>query len=133
MALYDKMIKAIKKEIIIRSKNYNDEIQTIYYGGGTPSLLKIKDINDIFKSIQNNYSLSKNLEVTIEANPDDLTKSKLKSLSRTKINRISLGIQTLNDDALKLMKRVHSSKQSIESIENSLLFQIGLKFLNLSL
>ena len=122
MALYDKMIKAIKKEIIIRSKNYNDEIQTIYYGGGTPSLLKIKDINDIFKSIQNNYSLSKNLEVTIEANPDDLTKSKLKSLSRTKINRISLGIQTLNDDALKLMKRVHSSKQSIESIENSLLF-----------
>ena len=47
MALYDKMIKAIKKEIIIRSKNYNDEIQTIYYGGGTPSLLKIKDINDI--------------------------------------------------------------------------------------
>ena len=53
MALYDKMIKAIKKEIIIRSKNYNDEIQTIYYGGGTPSLLKIKDINDIFKSIQN--------------------------------------------------------------------------------
>jgi len=122
MALYDKMIKAIKKEIIIRSKNYNDEIQTIYYGGGTPSLLKIKDINDIFKSIQNNYSLSKNLEVTIEANPDDLTKSKLKSLSRTRINRISLGIQTLNDDALKLMKRVHSSKQSIESIENSLLF-----------
>ena len=96
MALYDKMIKAIKKEIIFRSKNYNDEIQTIYYGGGTPSLLKIKDINDIFKSIQNNYSLSKNLEVTIEANPDDLTKSKLKSLSRTKINRISLGLSLIH-------------------------------------
>ena len=128
MALYEKIIKAIKKEIIIRSKNYNDEIETIYFGGGTPSLLKIKDINDIFQSIENNYSLSKNLEVTIEANPDDLTKNKLKSLSRTKINRISLGIQTLNDDALKLMKRVHTSKQSIESIENSLLF-----FKNLSI
>ena len=122
------MIEAIKKEISLRSKNYNDEIETIYYGGGTPSLLKIEDITDIFESIEKNYSLSKNLEVTIEANPDDLTKSKLKSLSKTKINRISLGIQTLNDDALKLMKRVHSSKQSIESIENSLVF-----FKNLSI
>ena len=128
MALYEKMIEAIKKEIILRSKNYNDEIETIYYGGGTPSLLKIDDITDINESIEKNYSLSKNLEVTIEANPDDLTKSKLKSLSTTKINRISLGIQTLNDDALKFMKRVHSSKQSIESIENSLLF-----FKNLSI
>lgn len=128
MALYEKMIEAIKKEINLRSKNYNDEIETIYFGGGTPSLLKIKDINDIFQSIENNYRLSKNLEITIEANPDDLTKSKIKSLSRTKINRISLGIQTLNDDALKFMKRVHSSKQSIESIENSLLF-----FKNLSI
>ena len=128
MVLYDKMIEAIKKEIIVRSKNCNDEIETIYYGGGTPSLLKIKDINDIFESIENNYRLSKNPEVTIEANPDDLTKSKLKSLSTTKINRISLGIQTLDDDALKFMKRVHSSKQSIESIENSLVF-----FKNLSI
>tara|TARA_B100000886_G_scaffold80516_1_gene52378 strand:+ start:13831 stop:14961 length:1131 start_codon:yes stop_codon:yes gene_type:complete len=128
IALYEKMIEAIKKEIILRSKNYNDEIETIYYGGGTPSLLKIEDITEINESIENNYSLSKNIEVTIEANPDDLTKSKLKSLSTTKINRISLGIQTLNDDALKFMKRVHSSKQSIESIENSLLF-----FKNLSI
>ena len=128
MVLYDRMIEAIKKEIIIRSKNCNDEIETIYYGGGTPSLLKTKDLNDIFESIENNYRLSKNLEVTIEANPDDLTKSKLKSLSTTKINRISLGIQTLDDDALKFMKRVHSSKQSIESIENSLVF-----FKNLSI
>mgnify|MGYP005677640381 FL=1 len=118
MVLYDKMIEAIKKEIIVRSKKCNDEIETIYYGGGTPSLLKTKDINDIYESIENNYRLSKNPEVTIEANPDDLTKSKVKSLSTTKINRISLGIQTLNDDALKFMKRVHSSKQSIESIEN---------------
>ncbi|MAQ60397.1 MAG: coproporphyrinogen III oxidase, partial [Flavobacteriaceae bacterium] len=96
MGLYEKMIEAIKKEIIIRSKNYNDEIETIYFGGGTPSLLKIEDISDIFQSIENNYILSKNLEATIEANPDDLTKSKIKSLSGTKINRISLGIQTLN-------------------------------------
>ena len=51
MGLYEKMIEAIKKEIIIRSKNYNDEIETIYFGGGTPSLLKIEDISDIFKSI----------------------------------------------------------------------------------
>ena len=63
-----------------------------------------------------------NIEITIEANPDDFSKEKLKSLSKTKINRISLGVQTLNDDALKLMRRVHSSKQSIDSIENSLLF-----------
>ena len=116
------MINAIKKEIILRSKNYNDEIETIYFGGGTPSLLKIKDIDDIFLTIENNYNLSNNIEITIEANPDDFSKEKLKSLSKTKINRISLGVQTLNDDALKLMRRVHSSKQSIESIENSLLF-----------
>tara|TARA_E500000178_G_scaffold349392_1_gene406228 strand:- start:1252 stop:2289 length:1038 start_codon:yes stop_codon:yes gene_type:complete len=116
------MVNAIKKEIILRSKNYNEEIETIYYGGGTPSLLKIKDIEDIFLAIENNYNLSNNLEITIEVNPDDLSKEKLKSLSKTKINRISLGIQTLNDNSLKLMKRVHSSKQSIESIENSLLF-----------
>ena len=54
MALYEKMIEALKKEITVRSKNYNDEIETIYFGGGTPSLLKIKDINDIFQSIENN-------------------------------------------------------------------------------
>ena len=95
MVLYDRMIEAIKKEIIIRSKNCNDEIETIYYGGGTPSLLKTKDLNDIFESIENNYRLSKNPEVTIEANPDDLTKSKLKSLSNTKINRISLGLSLI--------------------------------------
>ena len=82
------MVNAIKKEIILRSKNYNDEIETIYYGGGTPSLLKIKDIEDIFLAIENNYNLSNNLEITIEANPDDLSKEKLKSLSKTKINRI---------------------------------------------
>ena len=116
------MINAIKKEIILRSKNYNDEIETIYFGGGTPSLLKIKDIDDIFLTIENNYNLCNNTEITIEANPDDFSKEKLKSLSKTKINRISLGVQTLNDDALKLMRRVHSSKQSIDSIENSLLF-----------
>ena len=116
------MINAIKKEIILRSKNYTDEIETIYFGGGTPSLLKIKDIDDIFLTIENNYNLSNNIEITIEANPDDFSKEKLKSLSKTKINRISLGVQTLNDDALKLMRRVHSSKQSIDSIENSLLF-----------
>ena len=51
MVLYDKMIEAIKKEIIVRSKNCNDEIETIYYGGGTPSLLKTKDLNDIFESL----------------------------------------------------------------------------------
>ncbi|MDC3109758.1 radical SAM family heme chaperone HemW [Flavobacteriales bacterium] len=122
LILYQEMINAIKKEVILRSKNYNDEIETIYFGGGTPSLLKIKDIDDIFLTIENNYNLSNNIEITIEANPDDFSKEKLKSLSKTKINRISLGVQTLNDDALKLMRRVHSSKQSIDSIENSLLF-----------
>ncbi len=116
------MINAIKKEIILRSKNYNDEIETIYFGGGTPSLLKTKDVDDIFITIENNYNLSNNIEITIEANPDDFSKEKLKSLSKTKINRISLGVQTLNDNALKLMRRVHSSKQSIDSIENSLFF-----------
>ena len=110
------MINAIKKEIILRSKNYNDEIETIYFGGGTPSLLKIKDIDDIFLTIENSYNLCSNIEITIEANPDDFSKEKLKSLSKTKINRISLGVQTLNDDALKLMRRVHSSKQSIDLI-----------------
>lgn len=122
MLIYDNMITAIKKEIILRSESCDEEIETIYYGGGTPSLLKSKDIDGIFHAIEKNYKLSKNLEVTIEANPDDLTKNKLKSISKTRINRISLGIQTLNDDSLKFMRRVHSSKQSLESIENSLLF-----------
>ena len=111
------MIKAINKEIYQKAILNSDKVSTIYFGGGTPSILDVEEINLIIENIYKNFNVGKNIEITIEANPDDLSKHKLNDLSKTKINRISIGVQSFIDKELKIMNRVHDSKKAIKSIE----------------
>ena len=82
------MIKAINKEIYQKAILNNDKVSTIYFGGGTPSILEVEEINLIIENIYKNFNVGKNIEITIEANPDDLSKHKLNDLSKTKIKTI---------------------------------------------
>ena len=111
------MIKAINKEIYQKAILNNDKVSTIYFGGGTPSILDVEELNLIIENIYKKFKVGKNIEITIEANPDDLSTRKLNDLSKTKINRISIGVQSFIDKELKIMNRVHDSKKAIKSIE----------------
>ena len=112
------IITAIKKEIV-NEQNYLDGelINTIYFGGGTPSLLDSNSIASILQTIQNNFHLSKNIECTLEANPEDISTSKIDDWFKLGVNRISLGVQSFRDEDLNYMNRAHTKDQAIQSIE----------------
>ena len=115
-------VDALLKEIQ-RQKGYlnNQPIHTIYFGGGTPSMLSVKEINQILKQINTLFTVSSAAEITLEANPDDLNKSKLKSLkNETAINRLSMGVQSFFDDDLTYLNRVHNGNQARNAIELAL-------------
>jgi oxygen-independent coproporphyrinogen-3 oxidase len=114
-------LNALVKEIEIRKNYLGDElIETIYFGGGTPSILDIPEINLIISTIHNNFKLNDNPEITLEANPDDLNRDYLQGLiNNTPVNRLSIGVQSFYDDDLKLMNRRHSSLQAEESVKNA--------------
>lgn len=114
------MLKAICRELELRKQEFEKtRVQTIYFGGGTPSLLTSKELDTIFESITANYELASNLEITLEANPDDLTNDRLEQLSESPINRLSIGVQSFFEHDLKLMNRAHTTRQAKESIELS--------------
>jgi len=115
------LTEAICKEIIIR-KNYldkNSTINSIYFGGGTPSLLTAKQLHQILEIIHNNFKVSKNAEITLEANPDDLNTKKLKDLKLEGINRLSIGIQSFQDERLQWMNRSHNAFEAINVVNNA--------------
>ena len=116
----DKMMASLEKEIILR-KNYlqDDVIETIYFGGGTPSLIETSFINRLMNAIRKEYNVSTDAEVTVEANPDDLTKEKCEQLYSAGVNRLSIGIQSFSDTDLKFMNRAHNSKQALSSLKNA--------------
>ncbi len=109
-------IHALCKELESR-KDYLDgeEIETIYLGGGTPSQLSQEEFTEIFSYIYKVYSVSPNAEITLEANPDDLTPEYVSMLRQLPFNRISMGIQTFQEDTLKLLHRRHTSAQAVEA------------------
>ena len=115
----DLIIKAITDEIIQKAKFNNEVIETIYFGGGTPSILDLNDFAIILNSIFKNYKIGTDPEITLEANPDDLSKAKLKNLKKLSINRLSIGVQSFVEKELKLMNRAHDSNKAIKSIEMS--------------
>lgn len=94
-------------------------INTIYFGGGTPSLLSGGETNAIIDSIAAQFDLSKTPEITLETNPDDLTKEKLRELRSTPVNRFSIGVQSFSDSDLKVMNRAHNASQALYSIKAS--------------
>jgi len=108
----DEMILALANEIVMRKNEVQDQIETIYFGGGTPSVLSVEEIIFLINQIRNNYQISVNPEITIEANPNDLTSLKIRELSQSPINRLSIGIQSFFDDDLTLMNRSHNAEQS---------------------
>ncbi len=109
----DEMLTAIAKELEIRKEELHKEvIETIYFGGGTPSILSSEEIIDLLEVISKNYTLANELEITLEANPDDLNKQKIKELSETPINRLSIGIQSFFDEDLKMMNRAHNAEEA---------------------
>ena len=116
----ESVINSMLKEIEIKSVGSNDLIQTIYFGGRTPSFFATTEISKIINSISEKFQISENPEITLEANPDDLSKAKLIELSQSYINRLSIGVQSFNDDELKLMNRSHNSNDAKTCIDNAL-------------
>ena len=120
MAKKDVMISALKKEMVLRKKEFKDQVvETIYFGGGTPSVLETSEINDLINTVYSNYQVTENPEITLEANPDDLTNEKIKQLSDSSINRLSIGIQSFYDEDLKLMNRAHNAQEAVECIKEA--------------
>ena len=114
----DEMVLALAKEITLRKSEFNDEIvETIYFGGGTPSILEITDIRLLIDTIYQNYKVIENPEITVEANPDDLTETRIIELANNQINRLSIGIQSFFEDDLKLMNRAHNSAEAKQCLE----------------
>lgn len=118
--LVNEVINAIIKELSIR-KDYlkNEPVQTIYFGGGTPSLLTIQQIEKLLNTVYTNFPVEKNAEITFEANPDDLTKNYLFDLKKVGINRLSIGIQSFDDDKLKILNRRHNATQAHEAVREA--------------
>src|SRR6187431_1752139 len=113
----DKMIESICLELKEKKDYLPDQIvETIYFGGGTPSLLNKEQLSSIFQAIQANYFLSETPEVTLEANPEDITPNALDSWKSFGINRLSIGIQSFQNHYLKWMNRNHSSEDSLKSV-----------------
>ncbi len=114
----DEMILALVKEIKLRKSEFKNEIvETIYFGGGTPSILSIKDIRLLMDAVFQNYTVIENPEITVEANPDDLSKDVIIELSKNHVNRLSIGIQSFFEDDLKMMNRAHNAEEARECLE----------------
>ena len=118
MAAKPELVKAFLKEIDQRKKYLKGEkIETIYFGGGTPSVLNEDELNSILDKIRKEFLVDNNTEITLECNPDDLTKEKLTQLKKAGINRLSIGLQSFNDNELKWMNRVHMSGESLSCVK----------------
>ncbi len=113
----DLMVAAICREMELRKEELPAQnVETIYFGGGTPSILNIADIEQILDQVYRHYKVSSDPEITLEANPDDLSGLKLGQLSGSSINRLSIGVQSFYDEDLSLLNRVHNAWEAAECI-----------------
>ena len=120
----EEMVLALAKELQLRKDEFQFDaeipcIETIYFGGGTPSLLSEKELFLILEKLYKTYNVSSHAEITLEANPDDLNIDKLKELKRLEINRLSIGLQSFNDEELIWMNRAHTAAESEASVKRS--------------
>ncbi len=124
------LVNAICEELRLRKNELTGKVKTIYFGGGTPSLLTSEELQQIFTAIQTNYTISENPEITLEANPDDLIDvglsavedlkpTKLAILKKAGINRLSIGIQSFFEEDLKLMNRAHNASEALNCIKEA--------------
>jgi oxygen-independent coproporphyrinogen-3 oxidase len=116
----DELIQALVKEIELRKHELkNQTIQTIYFGGGTPSLLSNDELSLLIETIYKNYNVGEHPEITLEANPDDLTNERINELANSPVNRLSIGIQSFFEDDLKSMNRAHNSSEAKACLEHA--------------
>ena len=113
------MIDSIVKEIEIRSSEFSQNIDSIYIGGGTPSVMTNFELEAIFIALEKKISIGKIKEITIEINPEDLLSEKLDFYKKIGINRLSIGIQSMNNDVLKWMNRIHDKNQVVKGLNNT--------------
>ncbi|WP_420401987.1 radical SAM family heme chaperone HemW [Flagellimonas sp.] len=111
------MLQALCGEIRLRNAELGDaEVETIYFGGGTPSILENAEIEILIDEVYTNFKVAPNPEITLEANPDDLSKNRIVQLSKSPVNRLSIGIQSFYDEDLELMNRAHRSDEAASCI-----------------
>ncbi|CAM3562311.1 radical SAM family heme chaperone HemW [Flavobacterium chungbukense] len=126
----DEMVLALAKEIGMRknellsqsfgtARSDNEVIETIYFGGGTPSVLSNDEINFLISEVYKNYKVVENPEITLEANPDDLSTERILELSKSPINRLSIGIQSFYEEDLRMMNRAHNSAEAIKCLQEA--------------
>lgn len=110
------LVEMLCRELFLRKEELKDSVETIYFGGGTPSLLNSEELEKIFQAIFDNFEVSENAEITLEANPDDLSEEVLKMLADSPINRLSIGVQSFFEADLQLMNRAHNSDEALKSL-----------------
>ena len=115
----EEMIAALHRELFLRKKEITEPVETIYFGGGTPSVLLNSEINLLIDAIYQLFDVAENPEITLEANPDDLTADRIKELAQSKINRLSIGIQSFFDEDLKMMNRAHNATEAWNSLQEA--------------
>jgi oxygen-independent coproporphyrinogen III oxidase len=116
LSLKKDLIRAMGQELVLQKDYFRETVNTIYLGGGTPSIASSSELNFLFEIIRNEFTVSHDAEITLEANPDDLTESKLNELKNIGINRLSIGIQSFDDAVLKFLNRAHDSADATSCI-----------------
>ena len=129
----DEMISALRRELFLRKNEFvssspstssgqaqvENQVETIYFGGGTPSVLSNNEINLLIDEVYQLFNVAENPEITLEANPDDLSADRIKQLAESKINRLSIGIQSFFDEDLKMMNRAHNANEAWNSLQEA--------------
>ncbi|MGZ5262998.1 MAG: coproporphyrinogen-III oxidase family protein, partial [Kaistella sp.] len=116
----EEMIAALKKEIFLRQDELqNKNLKSLYFGGGTPSILKVDQLKSIIGEVLKYFTFDADIEITLEANPDDLDQAFLKALAGTEINRLSIGTQSFFNEDLMLMNRAHNAGEAESSIKRA--------------
>lgn len=116
----EEMVQALVKEMQMRKSEFENEIvETIYFGGGTPSVLSDVELDFLIDAVYTNFKVAENPEITLEANPDDLSDERIVGLAGSRINRLSIGIQSFFENDLKMMNRAHNAEEAKKSLETA--------------
>lgn len=116
----EEMVQALVKEMQMRKSEFENEIvETIYFGGGTPSVLSDVELDFLIDAVYANFKVAENPEITLEANPDDLSDERIVELAGSRINRLSIGIQSFFENDLKMMNRAHNAEEAKKSLETA--------------
>lgn len=114
------MVAAIKKELFLRNRFLPDQtLKSLYFGGGTPSVLSVDELKGIIDEVLKYFSFASDIEITLEANPDDLSSNYLRDLAKSEVNRLSIGTQSFFDEELKFMNRAHSASEADSSVKTA--------------